>query len=122
VTASTSNEPTQASADGPASDPTAPGAELADDVVAAVVAVPGVAAMHSGRFGEVATYLPGRRVAGVRVRADLVEVHVTANWGSDLLPLADAIRLAAASVASRTVHVVIQDVLGPIEDGPATEA
>lgn len=103
--------------DGPAAAPApplvAPDEELADVIVVMVTTVPGVAAMHSGRFGEVATYLPGRRVAGVRVRADRVEVHVTVTWGADLLTTADAIRAVAEPVAGRPVHVVIQDVLGP---------
>ncbi len=98
------------------------GEELADAVVFAVTAVPGVAGMHSGRFGEVATYLPGRRVSGVRVRSELVEVHVTVQWGFDLLPTADAIRTVAELVAARPVDVVIQDVLGPLEVGPANPA
>ncbi len=98
------------------------GAELADQIVVAVTSVPGVAAMHSGRFGEVATYLPGRRVAGVRIRSDLVEVHVTLTWGTDLRSTADAVRAAAEPVAGRAVHVVIQDVLGPHEAAEATSA
>lgn len=86
---------------------------LADAVVAAVTAVPGVAAMHSGRFGEVATYLPGRRVAGVQLRPDRAELHVALVWGRDLLATAAAVRLAAEPLVGRPVHVVIEDVLGP---------
>ncbi|CAN5816704.1 hypothetical protein BH20ACT6_BH20ACT6_19020 [soil metagenome] len=118
MTAPTSNDPVEAPTD-PASEATPAGAELADDVVVAVMALPGVDAMHSGRFGEVATHLPGRRIAGVRVRADVVEVHVTATWGADLPPLADSIRAAAQPVAGRAVHVVIQDVRAPLDSDPA---
>ena len=41
--------------------------EPADVVAAAVRSVPGVAGLHAGMFGEVGTYLPGRRVAGIRI-------------------------------------------------------
>jgi hypothetical protein len=87
--------------------------ELADAVLAAVTAVPGVAAMHSGRFGEVATYLPGRRVPGVQLRDDRAEVHIVVHWGRDLLATAAAVRLAAEPLAGRLVHVVIEDVIHP---------
>ncbi len=32
--------------------------DISERIVAAVLATPGVAAMHGGAFGEVATYLP----------------------------------------------------------------
>ncbi len=88
-------------------------AELADQVVAAVTAVPGVAAMHSGLYGEVATHLPHRRVTGVQLRADLVEVHVVLLWGVDVLRTADAVRDTTTGIVDRPVHVVIEDVLDP---------
>jgi uncharacterized alkaline shock family protein YloU len=91
---------------------------LAERVVAAVTAVPGVVAMHPGRFGEVATHLPGRRVVGVQLRADLVEVHVMLAWEADLLRTADAVRAAAVAAAGRPVDVVVQDVLGPHDSVP----
>ena len=50
--------------------------DLADRVAAAVRNVPGVADLHTGAFGEVATHLPGRRVGGVQIRADHCAVHV----------------------------------------------
>ncbi|MFD4183444.1 hypothetical protein ACFWPB_20405, partial [Rhodococcus sp. NPDC058514] len=49
----------------PRSDPAAQETEPADLIADAVLAVPGVAGLHGGMFGEVATYLPGRRVLGV---------------------------------------------------------
>ena len=88
---------------------------LADRVVSAVTAVPGVAAMHSGMFGEVATHLSGRRVRGVQLRDDLVEVHITLNWAADLLTTADAVRHAAGVLVGRPVRIVIEDVLAPTE-------
>ena len=42
----------------------------ADAIAAAVLACPSVAGLGGGPAGAVATYLPGRRVTGVRVRPD----------------------------------------------------
>ena len=86
---------------------------MADRVRAAVLAVPGVADMHAGSFGEVATYLPGRRVVGVRMRTDVTEVDVVVDWGADVLATADAVRAAVQAVNGPTVTVVIQDVAAP---------
>jgi len=97
----------------PATGPVAPPprGELADRVVDAVLSVPGVAAMHTGTFGEVATYLPGRKVNGVRIRDDVTEVHVVVIWGYAVLDTADAVRLAAQRVVRTRVDVAIQDVV-----------
>lgn len=87
--------------------------EVADLVAAAALAVPGVAGLHTGAFGEVATYLPGRRVNGVRVREDLVEVHVCVVHGISVLDTARAIRAAVAPVVDTPVLVAIEDVVPP---------
>lgn len=97
-----------------------PTVETADRVAQVAASVPGVAALHPGRFGEAATYLPGRRVPGVQVRDDLVEVHVTLVWGVDVLATADAVRAATAAVVDRPVHVTVEDVLAPGEPAPPT--
>ena len=57
-------------------------AELVDRVAAAVRAVPGVHDLHGGAFGEVAAYLPGRRVPGLRVGSDVEtwEIHLSVRW------------------------------------------
>ena len=96
------------------SDHAAVPAERADAVEAAVRAVPGVVDMHTGAFGEVATYLPGRRVAGVRLLPDLCEVHVVLAWGSPVRDAAAAIRAAVATAGVHTrVDVTIEDVVAP---------
>lgn len=84
---------------------------LADTVAAAVLAVPGVVALHMGTFGEVATYLPGRSVIGIRIRDEEIEVHVVLEWGSPVLATADAIRAVVVPLVARRVDVVIQDVV-----------
>ena len=98
----------------------APDVDPAERLTTLVQGVPGVAGMSGGTFGEVATYLPGRRVRGVRVEADVVEVHVVAEPGRLLLPLADAVRAACAEVSrGRPVNVFIDD-LDTAEQQPAT--
>jgi hypothetical protein len=52
-----------------------------DAVAAAVLACPGVAALDGGQYGEVASYLPGRKVAGVMVSDGRVKVQVRLHVG-----------------------------------------
>ena len=96
--------------------PTAPGStaraeDLADRVAAAVRNVPGVADLHTGAFGEVATHLPGRRVGGVQIRADHCAVHVVLYWGSPVLATADQVRAAVTPLVATRVDVTIEDVV-----------
>lgn len=85
--------------------------ELADAIAGAVLGVPGVAALHAGMFGEVATYLPGRRVAGVRIRNETVDVHVTVHGNVDVRRTAAAVREAVARLAAvTTVDVTVEDI------------
>lgn len=91
-----------------------PQADLADRVAAAVLALPGVAGLHTGIFGEVATYLPGRRVEGVRLRPDRAEVHLVLAWGAPVEVTAAAVRRVAAAVAGTVVDVSIEDVADPV--------
>lgn len=60
---------------------------------------------------EVATYLPDRRVEGIRTGDGRIEVHVEVRYGSHLPSVADEIRSAvAARVGTDAVDVVIADV------------
>ncbi len=98
---------------------------LAVDLLAAAVqACPSVAGLHGGRFGEVATYLPGRRVLGVRVTATAVDVHVTGWFPATTLQIATQIRAAVAPwAAGSAVDVTIEDMLVPGEEQiPVPEA
>lgn len=98
-----------------AAGPQDPG-ELADQVRAVVLAVPGVVAMHAGAFGEVATLLPGRRVRGVRVSEDgRAEVHVVASSTAPLPRTASAVHHAVSPLVPGPVHVAIGDVMTPAE-------
>lgn len=87
-------------------------AAASDAVAAAVLAVPGVADLHSGTYGEVATYLAGRRVNGVRLRPDgSAEVHVVLLFGVPVLGTADLVRRAVQAVRAGPVDVSVQDVV-----------
>ncbi|WP_328291264.1 hypothetical protein OG218_00585 [Kineococcus sp. NBC_00420] len=90
-----------------------PVVETADQVAALVLAVPGVVELHPGRFGEVATYLPGRRVAGVKLRDDVVEVHVVAAFDTPLRAVAQQIHAVVAAVVTAPVQVFIEDLTAP---------
>ncbi len=84
----------------------------ADLIAAAVLATPVVAGLHGGRFGEVATYLPGRRVAGVRLEPGSVEVHLSSYYPASVAEVGTAVRAALAPVlpTGTTVSIVIEDV------------
>lgn len=83
----------------------------AERIAAAVAAVPGVAGLHGGMFGEVGTYLPGRRVVGVRIGKERVDVHVTLTLDTPVRPTADAIQRAVATLTTLPVDVTIEDVV-----------
>ncbi len=85
------------------------GPTLADRVAASVSTVPGVARLGGSAFTEVATYLPGRQVAGVSDRGDHVTVSVTAVPAGSLVELAERVRAAVLLVDARPVDVLIAD-------------
>lgn len=81
-----------------------------DLIATAVLATPGVHALHAGGVGEIATYLPGRRVAGIRTTENGYDVHVVLAWGHPVMSTADAVRAAVQSVAPGRVDVTVEDV------------
>ncbi|WP_026876030.1 hypothetical protein [Jiangella gansuensis] len=93
--------------------------ELADHVAEAVLAVDGVTDLHGGLFGEIGTYLPGRRVRGVRLGpAGSAQVHVVLRWGVDIPRTAGAIRRAVAALVDGPVEVTVEDLAtGPTAGG-----
>lgn len=97
---------------------------LAERVAEAALACPDVLALSGGMVGEVATYLPGRRVTGVRVREAVVEVHVVARYGPPMNEIGAQVRAALTPfVVDRTVAVTIDDLAVDVgtgsADGPA---
>jgi hypothetical protein len=87
---------------------------LAEAVAAAVLAHPGVARLSGGAFGTVASYLPGRRVVGVRLPledGDPVQIAVVARMGVPLPRLADELGAAVVEVLGPVaVDVTVADV------------
>ena len=89
-----------------------------DAVAAAAARCAGVAALDSGQFGEVASYLPGRQVPGVVVRPDSVLVQVRSRWG---VPAADLLAQITAAVAPAAAGRRVDVVIGDIDDPPGDE-
>jgi hypothetical protein len=83
-------------------------ADLADEVAGVVRRCPDVADLSNGPFATVATYLPGRKVSGVALRDDEVEVSIVVRQGRPLPEIADEVRAAIAPlVGGRPVNVHI---------------
>jgi hypothetical protein len=92
-----------------------------DDIYAAVLACPGVAGLGSGMIGELATYLPGRRVPGIRVTPQLVELEVCARWGPPAQEIGRQIWGALASVVTdRPIAIAITDIAAPAHESEST--
>ena len=89
-----------------------------DAVAAAMQACPGVSELDAGRLGEVASYLPGRRVQGVAVRTASVTVQVRTRWGVPAPDLLSQITAALTPlIGGRRVEVVIADIDDPPPPG-----
>ena len=90
-------------------------------VAAAALGCPLIAELTAGHFGEVATYRPGRRIAGVRVTDGDLEVHVVARWGVPLPEVAEVVRAAVTPHAGGLpVAVYVDDIEVPdLEAGVA---
>jgi len=54
-----------------------------------------VSDLSAGAIGEVATYLPGRRVAGVRITEDGINMHVVGRFGPSMEAIGDEVRAGA---------------------------
>ncbi|AOW94877.1 hypothetical protein BFN03_12075 [Rhodococcus sp. WMMA185] len=87
------------------------GEDLSERIAAAVLATPGVAAMHGGAFGEVATYLPGRRVTGVTIGPTSCAVHLSALYPANVIDTAERVRAAVEPLVDVPVNVIIEDLL-----------
>ena len=99
--------------------PAVPGAAVIDGVevdavAAAVLGCAGVAGLDGGRFGEVTSYLPGRKVPGVVVSGGRVRVQIRARWAVPAPDLAAGVTAALAPLAGRRpVDVLIADIDDP---------
>lgn len=95
---------------------------LVDRLATAVRAVPGVSDLHAGALGEAVTLLPGRRVPGLRIADESVEVHIAVEHGAQLRETADQVRAAVSSVRPGPVTVVVEDVVEPEPDPIPTDS
>ena len=99
--------------------PVQPSAADPDLIAAAVLSCPTVAGLSGGVAGEVATYLPGRRVTGLRIDDATVTVHVVGRYGPTMTEISNQVTRAVTPLAGgRQVGVVIEDLqLDGADDG-----
>lgn len=99
----------------------APPAELevvatVDAVATAILTCSAVASLSATGWSPVATYLPGRRVDGVRLVDGRVQVAVIAAFGATVPELVGQVRTAVASVVGvGPVDVTVVDVQTPAD-------
>ncbi|HEV2888101.1 MAG TPA: hypothetical protein VGX49_14410 [Jatrophihabitans sp.] len=85
-----------------------------DAVAAAVRGCPAVDDLDGGPLGGAVTYLPGRRVPGIRIADDRIEVHVRGVWDQPVSLVAGQIRDALATLnGGRIIDVVLTDIAEP---------
>lgn len=85
----------------------------ADAVASITRGVPGIADLHPGMFGEVATYLPRRRVVGVRVTQTRIDIHVVVFADAPVRDTAARVRAAVADAFPGVdVDVTVEDIAG----------
>jgi hypothetical protein len=95
---------------------TAPTSTLAERVAAAVTAHPAVAGLHGGVFGSVATYLPGRKLVGVRIGdgAEPVELAVVLHLGPPIPGVVRALRREVSGLCGgAAVDITVADLAVP---------
>jgi len=98
-----------------------PAPSTAQRVADAVQQVAGVEGLHGGLFGEVATYLPGERISGVRIGETEGEVHLVVDLSRNVRTIAEDARAAAEKVAGVPVTVTVQDIITEAEKAEAAE-
>ncbi|MDN5859524.1 MAG: hypothetical protein L0H84_12955 [Pseudonocardia sp.] len=103
----------------PTGDPPDDPNEVAERIAAVVGAVPGVAALHRGTYGDIVSYLPGRRLVGVRVgRPDEpVEIGLVLGLSRPVPAVVADVRRAVATVCDRPVDITVADVTDAVPRG-----
>lgn len=87
--------------------------ECLDGLAARLRASPHIASLSGGPMGTIATYLPGRRITGLRVdRGDRVEVHVVMTWGSSVDDV-EASVVGAFGDPTQLGNLFIDDIASP---------
>lgn len=90
-----------------------------DAVAAAVQGCAGVSALGGGQGGEIASYLPGRKVPGVQVSGGRVRVQIRSRWG---VPAADLAALITVVLAPLTGTCPVDVLIADIDDPPLASA
>ena len=91
-----------------------------DAVAAAVRSCAGVDDLDGGQLGSVASYLPGRTMAGIKVTADRVTVQVRSRWAVPIAAVGDQVRAAVVPIiAPRVLDIVVSDIADPPVEEPA---
>lgn len=86
-----------------------------DAIAAAVRGCPAVDDLDSGPLGGIATYLPGRRVPGIRISESRVEVSVRGAWNTPVAEIATQVRSVLAPLTGgRIIDIVLTDVADPV--------
>lgn len=90
-----------------------------DALAAAVRSCPAVDDLDGGPLGTVATYLPGRRVPGIRIGADRASIQVRGKWDVPIRELAGQVLAAVAPLTGgRTIDILVADVAEPALPAP----
>lgn len=58
----------------------------------ALLEIPSISELHSGRFGEIALLYANSRIPGIRINNECLEVHVIAEFGVNYQELATSVR------------------------------
>lgn len=96
--------------------PITAGEVLAEQVAAVVTAHPAVAWLDGGIFGAVATYLPGRRLLGVRIgpAGEPVELSVVLHLDRPIPEVARALRREVSLLCGGArVDITVSDLAVP---------
>ena len=86
-------------------------------VAAAVRGCAGVSGLDGGQFGEVASYLPGRKVEGIVVGGGRVRVQIRSQWA---VPAPDLAAVIKAMLVPLTGQRPVDVVIGNIDDPAST--
>jgi hypothetical protein len=88
--------------------------ELAERVAAAVAAHPAVAGLHGGIYGSATTYLPGRKLIGVRIGEGDEPVEVAVVLRTER-PIPESVRSLRSEVSrlcgGAVVDITVADIL-----------
>jgi hypothetical protein len=89
-----------------------------DRLAAAAEDCPAVDALVDGPPTMAATYLPRRRVTGIRIEDDVVTIQVRLRWGSTVGQLAQQVWSAVPPlVGQHRVDIVVADITEPATGG-----